>query len=267
MSALIYQVDAFTDRPFAGNPAGVCILPSPRPAEWYQQVAAEMNLAETAFLVPAQSGWNLRWFTPTVEVDLCGHGTLAAAHVLYETGALPEDRPVEFYTRSGALSAAKVGSAIELDFPSEPASVPAGETLSSALCAALGVSPRKALRNRLDVLLELDSDAAVRDLDPDFGALAQVDTRGLIVTARAAEGRDYDFVSRFFAPAAGILEDPVTGSAHCALAPYWSAKLGRDRLVGYQASRRGGYVRVKLAGDRVRLLGRAVTVFRAEWFA
>jgi predicted PhzF superfamily epimerase YddE/YHI9 len=267
MSALVYQVDAFTDRPFAGNPAGVCILPSPRPVEWYRQVAAEMSLAETAFLVPSQSGWSLRWFTPTVEVDLCGHATLAAAHVLYESGALAEDRPAEFYTRSGTLSAAKVGSAIELDFPSEPAELPIGEALESSLSAALGASVRCALRNRLDVLLELESDVAVRDLDPDFSALAQVETRGVIVTARAAEGRDYDFVSRFFAPAAGISEDPVTGSAHCALAPYWSAKLGRDRLVGYQASLRGGYVRVKLAGDRVRLLGRAVTVFRAEWFA
>jgi PhzF family phenazine biosynthesis protein len=254
----IVQVDAFTDRPFAGNPAAVCLLPAPADAQWMQDVAREMNLSETAFLVPQRDGFDLRWFTPVVEIDLCGHATLASAHMLWEDGHLPPGTQARFHTRSGLLTADARGTWIELDFPAtraEPAAAPAG------LTAALGVTPRFVGRSRFDYLLEVDGEDVVRGLRPDFGALARVDARGVIVTSRAAAS-SYDFVSRFFAPRAGVDEDPVTGSAHCALAPYWTAQLGRPELVGYQASARGGTVRVRLQNDRVMLGGQAVTVLR-----
>jgi predicted PhzF superfamily epimerase YddE/YHI9 len=256
----IVQVDAFTDRPFAGNPAAVCLLPAPADPQWMQDVAREMNLAETAFLVRRSDGFDLRWFTPTVEVALCGHATLASAHVLWEDGHLPPDGQARFHTKSGVLTAERRGAWIELDFPAtpaEPALAPDG------MVAAVGVTPRFVGRSRFDYLLEVASEQTVRDLRPDVGALAAVDARGVIVTSRAGDG-PYDFVSRFFAPRAGVPEDPVTGSAHCALAPYWSGKLGKPELVGFQASARGGTVRVRLAGDRVKLGGQAVTVLRGS---
>jgi len=258
MTLRITQVDAFTDRPFAGNPAAVCLLPAPADAPWMLDVAREMNLAETAFLVPQRDGFDLRWFTPAVEIDLCGHATLASAHVLWEDGHLKPETQARFHTRSGLLTADRRGDWIELDFPAtpaEPAAPPAG------LTAAVGLAPRFVGRSRFDYLLEVDGEEIVRGCKPNFDALARVDARGVIVTSRASAS-SYDFVSRFFAPRAGVNEDPVTGSAHCALAPYWSAQLGRPELVGYQASARGGTVRVRLRDDRVILGGQAVTVLR-----
>ena len=260
MSLPITQVDAFTDRPFAGNPAAVCVLPAAADARWMLDVAREMNLSETAFLVRRPDGFDLRWFTPAVEIDLCGHATLASAHVLWSDGLLPPDAQARFHTRSGLLTADRRGEWIELDFPAtpaEPAAAPAG------LTAAVGVTPRFVGRSRFDYLLEVDGEEVVRGCKPNFDALARVDARGVIVTSRASAS-SYDFVSRFFAPRAGVNEDPVTGSAHCALAPYWTAKLGRSELTGYQASARGGTVRVRLRDDRVILGGQAVTVLRGE---
>jgi len=252
------QVDAFTDAPFAGNPAAVCVLPGPADDLWMQAVAREMNLSETAFLHRETDAWRLRWFTPAVEVDLCGHATLAAAHVLWEDGHLPRGKAARFHTKSGALGADAKGEWIELDFPAvvaQPAEPPAG------LLESLGVRGTVA-RNRMDYLVEVVDEAVVRRLAPDFTRLRRVETRGVIVTARAAP--PYDFVSRFFAPAAGVDEDPVTGSAHCALGPWWAKRLGRTQLLAYQASARGGVVRVSVRGERVGLGGQAVTVLRGE---
>lgn len=254
----IVQVDAFTDRPFAGNPAAVCILDAPREEPWMRDVAAEMNLSETAFLHRVDDGWSLRWFTPAVEVDLCGHATLAAAHVLWQDGLLAPDAEARFHTRSGLLTAVRDGGWIRMDFPAKPEQpAPAPEGLEQAL----GVRPVYMGRSLFDWVVEVESEASVRAITPDMGLLAKVDARGVIVTARA-EGGGYDFVSRFFAPRVGVPEDPVTGSAHCALAPFWAARLGRDELTGFQASRRGGTVQVRVAGDRVMLGGQAVTVMR-----
>ena len=264
MGLRIIQVDAFTDRPFAGNPAAVCILPTAAEPAWMQNVAREMNLAETAFLVPRNGEYDLRWFTPAVEVDLCGHATLASAHVLWEDGLLKTAAQARFHTKSGLLTADRHDSWIELDFPTtiaSPAQPPPG------LIDALGVKPRFVGRSRFDYLVEVDSESTVRGLEPDLNALARVDARGVIVTSQADKKSEYDFVSRFFAPQAGVPEDPVTGSAHCALTPYWSAKLGKQELVAYQASARGGVVRVRLNGERVRLGGQAVTVLRGELIA
>lgn len=258
MPQSIVQVDAFADRPFAGNPAAVCILQGPREERWMQDVAAEMNLSETAFLHPRDDGWSLRWFTPTVEVDLCGHATLASAHVLWQDGLLARDAEARFHTRSGLLTATRDGDWIRMDFPANPADeapVPDG------LEQALGARALFAGRSRFDWLVEVESEDVVRALAPDLGRLAAVQARGVIVTARSSGGA-YDFVSRFFAPQSGVAEDPVTGSAHCALAPFWARRLGRDALTGYQASRRGGIVQVQVRGDRVVLGGQAVTVMR-----
>jgi len=256
----ITQVDAFTDRPFSGNPAAVCLLPEPREADWMQAVAAEMNLAETAFLVRRADGFDLRWFTPNVEVDLCGHATLASAHVLWEDGHLPPTEVARFHTKSGLLTATRSESAIELDFP-----LTAAEPLGDApdLAAALGAPVLELHKNRFDYLARVASEDVVRGLQPDIAALRSLPVRGVIVTSRAST-KEYDYVSRFFAPAVGVDEDPVTGSAHCFLAPFWSTRLGRPDLVGYQASRRGGVVRTRVVGDRVKLGGRAVTVMRGE---
>lgn len=260
MSQRITQVDAFTNRPFAGNPAAVCILPQPAEPAWMLNVAREMNLAETAFLVRQKDGYDLRWFTPEVEIDLCGHATLASAHVLWEEGHLPPNTQARFHTKSGLLTADRNGAWIELDFPATPAPAAAPP---AGLIASLGAKPRFVGRSRFDYLVEVDDEATVRRLAPDLGTLARVDARGVIVTSRAEQGR-YDFVSRFFAPQSGVPEDPVTGSAHCALTPYWSAKLGKTALVAYQASARGGELRVRLDGERVHLAGQAVTVLRGE---
>src|SRR5688572_19195129 len=258
----ITQVDSFTDKPFAGNPAGVCILERPRDERWMRDVAREMNLAETAFLQPRDDGsFDLRWFTPAVEVDLCGHATLASAHVLWETGRLPAGQPARFHTRSGLLTCNRRDTWIEMDFPATP---PRPIDPPAGLLEALGVGGAKFVgRSRFDGFVELEDEATLREAQPDFGRLKRVDARGVIITARAST-KPYDFVSRFFAPQSGIDEDPVTGSAHCALAPYWRERLKKDDMLAYQASQRGGVVRVVPKDDRVLLFGQAVTVLRCE---
>jgi predicted PhzF superfamily epimerase YddE/YHI9 len=257
----LFKVDAFASRPFTGNVAAVCLLPGPRDdAVWMQQVAQEMNLSETAFLFPERDGYHLRWFTPTVEVDLCGHATLASAHVLWEQGRLKPDQQARFHTKSGLLTAARIKDGIEMDFPAElarPTGVPPGMT------AALGTATRYVGRNRFDYLVEVDSEKTVRELKPDFVKLATLNVRGTIVTARASTP-GYDFVSRFFAPETGVLEDPATGSAHCCLGPFWRERLKKDEMVGYQASARGAVIGVRVAGPRVFLRGQAITTVRGE---
>jgi PhzF family phenazine biosynthesis protein len=260
MALRITQVDSFTHRPFAGNPAAVCILPKAADPAWMLDIAREMNLAETAFLVKQPDGYDLRWFTPTVEVDLCGHATLASAHVLWEDGHLTPTEQARFHTKSGLLTADRRDGLIELDFPVTPVSPAASPP---GLAEALGATPQFIGRSKFDYLVELEDEATVRKLDPDLGAVSRVKARGVIVTSRADKGK-YDFVSRFFAPQSGVPEDPVTGSAHCALAPYWGAKLGKKELMAFQASARGGEIRLRLEGDRVRLGGQAVTVLRGE---
>ncbi len=260
MALPLYQVDAFAGRPFGGNPAGVCFLEQPRSERWMQLVAREMNLSETAFLTPREDGFNLRWFTPSVEVDLCGHATLASAHILWETGRLARNAPARFHTRSGLLTARNLGVEIELDFPATPVRpIVAPEGLERALKAKLLFTGQSVF----DLLVEIESEAMLRALSPDLSALKQLTGRGVIVTCSGA-GSQYDFLSRFFAPAAGIDEDPVTGSAHCALGPFWSERLGKTELRAYQASARGGAVGVRLQGERVLIGGQAVTVFSAE---
>jgi len=260
MGVPIFQVDAFTSELFKGNPAAVCILPEPRDEIWMQNVAREMNLSETAFLCKQEDGYNLRWFTPTVEVDLCGHATLASAHILWETGMLSPHERANLHTRSGLLTAERKWDEIELNFPAtpeEPASAPPG------LREALGIAPRYVGKTRFDYLVEVESEEIVRNLKPDFASLRALSIRGVMVTSLAASP-EFDFVSRFFAPASGIDEDPVTGSSHCCLGLFWSKRLGKTELLAYQASARGGTVRVRIAGDRVVLGGRAVTVLRGE---
>ena len=260
MAIPIYQVDAFTEKPFAGNPAAVCLLSAARDEAWMQAVAREMNLSETAFLHPRGDDFDLRWFTPAAEVDLCGHATLATAHVLWETGRLAPEATARFHTRSGLLTATREGGAITLDFPATP---PAPAAAPPGLAEALGAPFGYVGTSRFDLLVELAAERTVRELRPDFARVRDLGVRGLIVTA-AAETAGFDFVSRFFAPAVGIDEDPVTGSAHCCLGPYWRDRLGRDEMTAYQVSARGGVVRVRVAGERVRLGGRAVTVLRGE---
>lgn len=261
MGLSIIQVDAFTNKPFSGNPAAVCLLSGEKEDRWLQQVAQEMNLSETAFLQWKRDGFSLRWFTPTgVEMALCGHATLASAHVLWENDYLEPDEQARFYTLSGLLTANRRVKWIEMDFPakeSTPVSAPEG------LLEALGVSAVAVSRNEYDYLIEVESEEIVRNIAPNFSALADVEARGVIVTSRA-NSVEYDFVSRFFGPRVGINEDPVTGSAHCCLAPYWQQRFGMDEMVGYQASARGGVVRVRVLGERVMLGGQAITVMRGE---
>jgi len=263
MTPLPYSVvDAFTDRPFAGNPAAVYVLPAWRDARWLQLVAREMNLSETAYLVKNADGFDLRWFTPKVEVDLCGHATLASAHALWTQGH-SDAAELRFATRSGTLTAQRRGGQIELDFPSTP---PQPADPPPNLLDALGAKASYVGRNKFDYLVAVESEAVLRGLKPDFTRLAALPVRGIIVTARSAEP-SFDFVSRFFAPASGVDEDPVTGSAHCCLAPYWGRKLGKEAMRAYQASERGGVIGVRVAGDRVFLAGTAVTVTRGELLA
>ena len=264
MAIRIVQVDAFTPTPFGGNPAAVCILPSAPAEQWMRDVAREMNLSETAFLTPENGGYRLRWLTPAVEVDLCGHATLASAHVLWQDGHLPEDRQARFYTRSGLLTADRRGEWIEMDFPAKIAT--ACEAPPQLLPALGVVSARFVGRNAFDYFVEVDSEAALRSLAPDHSTLRKLPVRGIIATARG-ETPGFDFVSRFFAPGSGIDEDPVTGSAHTALAPYWAGLLGKAEMVGFQASSRGGVVKVRVNGDRVILGGQAVTVMTADLLA
>jgi PhzF family phenazine biosynthesis protein len=264
MPIRIVQVDAFTNRPFAGNPAAVCVLQSAAPDQWLHDVAREMNLSETAFLVPQNGGYQLRWLTPAVEVDLCGHATLASAHVLWQEGHLPAGEQARFYTRSGLLTADLRGDWIELNFPAklaEPAEPPEG------LLSGLGVKEAKFVgKNAWDYLVELDSEETVRGLSPDHSLLRRLPVRGVIVTAKSTGG-EFDFISRFFAPGSGIDEDPVTGSAHTALGPYWAERLGKKEFTAFQASARGGVLRVRVDGDRVILGGQAVTVMTGELLA
>ena len=261
MGVPIYQVDAFTEKSFSGNPAAVCILSAPGDPVWMQNIAKEMNLSETAFLHKREDGFNLRWFTPAVEVDLCGHATLASAHIIWETGVLPRTEKARFHTRSGLLTAEYRESGIELNFPAKPEEL---AVLPPELPRALGVKPKYVGKSMFDYLVEVDSEETVRNLKPDFFLLKNLDIRGTIVTSRASTA-GFDFVSRFFAPKVGINEDPVTGSAHCTLGPFWSRKLGKNEFIAYQASERGGVLRVRVAGDRVYLGGKALTVLRGEF--
>jgi predicted PhzF superfamily epimerase YddE/YHI9 len=265
MGIKISQVDAFTDRRFAGNPAAVCVLSEPADDRWMQDVAAEMNLSDTAFARRLdRTKFSLRWFTPRSEVDLCGHATLATSHILWEEGHLRPDEPALFETRSGLLTARPGPAGIELDFPSEPVAREVDDPRELAeLNSALGAPVRFAGRNRFDLLVELDDADLVRGLRPDIRRLEQFPVRGVIVTGRSRSA-ECDFVSRFFAPLVGIDEDPVCGSAHCCLGPYWAEKLGRSDLVAHQVSCRGGVVNVRVRGSRVVLIGRAVTVLRGE---
>lgn len=254
----IYQVDAFTEKPFKGNPAAVCILDSVADEKWMQDVAAEMYLPETAFLVPMNDGYSLRWFTPDFEIDLCGHATLASAHILWEKGYLKQGQEAKFYTKSGLLTAKTNNGWIQLNFPATP------EEESEApaeLIEALGINPIYIGKNIFDYFIEVESEDIIRNIAPDFTKLMKVPLRGVIVTAKSKE---YDFVSRFFAPEVGIFEDPVTGSAHCCLGPYWKKKLGKDSFIAYQASARGGMLKVRVVGDRVLISGKAVTVMEGS---
>ncbi|TLN23695.1 PhzF family phenazine biosynthesis protein, partial [bacterium] len=255
MKRFLYQVDAFTATPFKGNPAAVCLLPEPMPDEWMMAVAREMNLSETAFLLPEADGYRLRWFTPLVEVSLCGHATLASAHVLWESGLLPTNDEARFNTRSGLLTALKRDTWIEMDFPVRPV---ATEAAPAGLLEALGVEAVRVSRGDNTYIVEVASEAEVRGAVPDFAALRELPLRAVGLTGRASLP-GYDFISRFFAPSMGINEDPVTGSLHCRLAPYWSRLLGKDEFVAYQASARGGELRLRLEGERVKISGQAVT--------
>jgi PhzF family phenazine biosynthesis protein len=254
----LLQIDAFTSQAFRGNPAAVCLLDGERDEAWMQNVAAEMNLAETAFLLPRDDGFSLRWFTPTIEVALCGHATLASAQALYEEQGLTFAR---FHTKSGLLTAARDGDWIELDFPAtreERADAPEGLLQSLGITNAVYVG-----RNKFDYLVEVASEEEVRALAPNHAQLRTFPVRGVIVTSRPSTN-EFDFVSRFFAPGSGVDEDPATGSAHCCLTPYWSSRLGKTEMTAFQASSRGGVIRVRLDGDRVKLGGQAVTIFRGE---
>lgn len=262
MKLPIYQVDAFTDKPFQGNPAAVVLLETPAEAGWMRSVAAEMNLSETAFVCPQEGGFNMRWFTPKVEVELCGHATLASAHVLWESGMVPADHEILFLTRSGRLPIRKEGEFIQMDFPA--AGVTTG-TLPEGVLPAIGAQPSFIGVSGEKWLLEFADESIVRSLALDFAALRSIKGRGLIATSRSSR-QGVDFVSRYFAPWVGIDEDPVTGSAHTILALYWAAKLGKSELVAQQVSSRGGTLRLQVSGNRVLIAGRAVTVFRGELF-
>jgi PhzF family phenazine biosynthesis protein len=255
-------VDAFADQAFSGNPAAVCYLTHPAPAQWMQQVAAEMNLSETAFLLREGDEFRLRWFTPLAEVKLCGHATLASAHVLWSEGHLPEEQPARFKTLSGLLVAEKRGEQIQLDFPRRPIA-PLDLPPLAELAAALQVRPSGVWETDEDWVVLLENERVVQELQPDFARVSQLAARGLIVTAMGGS-KGFDFVSRFFVPKLGINEDPVTGSAHCSLAPFWADRLGRQHFRAWQASRRGGVLELQLMGDRVLLLGRALTTLRGQ---
>jgi PhzF family phenazine biosynthesis protein len=278
----IQLVDAFAERPWSGNPAGVVITQQPLPEPLMRSIALEMNQAETAFLCPIEPArYSLRWFSPTIEVDLCGHATLASAHALWSNAEVPSDQPIVFDTRSGPLtcrrrvhpanvSAEDAGGAageaeIELDFPSRP---PVPTECPTDLVEALGAAPTATFSNGMDLLAVLDDGARLVSLSPDVGRIARLPVRGVIVTAPMTDAivlpRRPDFLSRFFAPQSGVEEDPVTGSAHCCLGPYWANRLGRTELLGYQSSRRGGFVGVEVRSERTILRGRAVTTLLGE---
>lgn len=253
----LYQVDAFSDRPFKGNPAGVCLLPEPKPVDWMRNVATEMNLSETAFLVKNGADFDLRWFTPSTEVELCGHATLASAHILFETGTVAANETIRFHTLSGLLTATRQQDWIELNFPARKIT-PAAEI--EGVTRAVGAVPAETYLSSEMLLYVYPDEAIVRSLTPDFSALARFDFHGLITTAPASDPA-FDFVSRFFAPAIGINEDPVTGSAHCTLAPFWQERLHKNSMMAYQCSARGGTLKVRVNAKRVYICGQAVTVF------
>lgn len=261
----IWQVDAFANRPFTGNPAAVCVLKQFPSDTWMQNVAAEMNLSETAFVVPrgVTNTFDLRWFTPATEVDLCGHATLATAHVLFEQNLVGANEAIRFQTRSGELVCARSDTMITLDFPATPANEGVSAELSNELLKSLAVKNATVLQTAFDLVVVCDDEKTVKNLSPDFNSLSDIDTRGVMVTAPSKQ-HGVDFVSRFFAPRCGINEDPVTGSAHCCLSPYWAEKLGKTSLVGYQGSSRGGLVRCDVDGHRVKLAGKAITVMEGK---
>ena len=256
----IFQVDAFTDKCFQGNPAGVCLLDAPADESWMQSLAMEMNLSETAFISPREQGFELRWFTPAVEVDLCGHATLASAHILWKQNVINEDEPAVFHTRSGVLTAKLRGALIEMDFPAEPERACVEP---ESLRMILGAELLYCGKNRFDYLVEVESEDILLSLKPNMARLGAIETRGVIVTC-VSERDGIDFSSRFFAPAVGVDEDPVTGSAHCCLGPYWEKRLNKLVFTAYQASARGGVVHVAVSEDRVHIGGKAVTVFRGS---
>ena len=265
MPLSIFQIDAFADRPFTGNPAAVVFLTDSRETHWMQSVATEMNLSETSFVRKLKPNrFELRWFTPLTEVDLCGHATLAAAHALWESSTVTNRSEICFESRSGELNVKSMGTSIELNFPMTPAdaAVAPEELLEGLKVGGHAVNKTYVGQSKFDYLIEFSESQHVRKLQPDFRKLKQVDTRGIIVTAQETSDSEFDFVSRFFAPAAGIDEDPVTGSAHSCLADYWSRRLGKNELIAYQASSRGGTVEMEVVGDRVLLRGQAVTIFR-----
>jgi PhzF family phenazine biosynthesis protein len=256
MKLPIYQIDAFTSRLFGGNPAAVVPLDSWLADQVLQAIAAENNLSETAFVLAQTNPARLRWFTPELEVDLCGHATLAAAHVMFSE-YFPRQSEITFKTRSGTLRVVRSGSLLMMEFPSRPGKP---VSVSADQIAALGARPREALQAR-DLLLVFDSEAEVRAMRPDFDRIANLNTFAVIVSA---PGSKADFVSRFFAPRAGVAEDPVTGSSHCTLIPYWAARLGKRTLLSHQLSRRGGELRCELRGERVGIGGEVVEYLRGE---
>lgn len=258
MTLPIYVVDAFTDKPFGGNPAGVCLPSEPLNDDLMQKIAQEMNLSETAFLSPYQNGYSLRWFTPNTEVELCGHATLASAHILWEMSMLPNDHGINFYTKSGLLTAKKEDTWIQLNFPAELVSE---SDYPAELIEALHIDPIFVGRNRFDYFIEIESEDVLKKLRPNFSLLGTVQTRGINVTSKSKE---FDFISRCFFPAVEVNEDPVTGSAHCGLAPYWSKKLNKTEMYAYQASARGGIINIELQQGRVLMAGQAVTVMKCE---
>jgi PhzF family phenazine biosynthesis protein len=260
----IFLADAFSEKPFGGNPAGVCLLENPVEDRWMQQVAMEMNQAETAFLLPENGQYRLRWFTPLAEVDLCGHATLASAHILWEQGIMEADREIRFFTRSGLLLANRREDGwIQLDFPLE---TPSACSTPEGLEEALGAKPVYVGRNRMDYFIEVESEDILTALQPDFGKLKRIAVpRGFIVTSRSGRSQESaDFVSRCFFPSLGIDEDPVTGSAHCALGPYWAAKLGSNRLTAIQLSKRQGLLRLEILSERILISGQAVTTLQGQ---
>lgn len=260
MKDMLFQVDAFTEKPFKGNPAAVCLLQKARSDTWMRQFAAEMNLSETAYLVQNGDVWGLRWFTPTTEVDLCGHATLASAKVLFDLHHELRPSPLTFQTKSGALSARWADGAIELDFPAMP---PRMMSIGGDIEQALGLSLVRGAFVGSFSLLEAEDPREVINVQPDFALVSQLPLPEIILTAKSADPA-YDFISRFFAPKLGIDEDPVTGSAHCVLAPYWAKRLGKTQLTAYQASRRGGVLHLTLREDRVLIRGDARIIFSGE---
>jgi PhzF family phenazine biosynthesis protein len=255
MATNLFLVDAFTNKPFSGNPAAVCILEKPQEGKWLQAVAKEMNLSETAFILKTNQNYNLRWFTPVTEVDLCGHGTLSAAHILWESGLVPSDTPINFETKSGILLALKNKDWIELDFPLiTQTEIPCPANLIEALKSTPTYTGRK---GKADFIVEVENESTLRNLKPNFELLKEI-CRGIAVTCRS-ESKEFDFISRYFAPKEGINEDPVTGSAHCCLGPYWAKKLAKNNLTAYQASQRGGVVKMNVKNNRVILSGQALT--------